>query len=43
MEEKGANENLKTPCIYNNLLKEYGPDYEGIKRKLGFVREFDDL
>ena len=40
--ENSGNEDGKTVCHYHNLLKEYGPDYETVKQKLGFVRGVTD-
>ena len=37
--EKGAAPELLEDCQnYNQLLKKYGPDYESLKPKLGYVR-----
>ena len=41
MEEAG-NEGHHENCNYLRLLEKYGPDYEGLKSKLGWTRGFFD-
>jgi hypothetical protein len=37
--ERNASESLLEDCSnYNQLLKRYGPDYDSLKPKLGYVR-----
>jgi hypothetical protein len=42
-QERNAAEGLLEDCAnYNQLLKKYGPDYEALKPKLGYVRGLFD-
>ena len=39
LSERNAPETLLEDCAnYNQLLKKYGPDYNSLKTKLGYVR-----
>ena len=41
MAEKG-NEAAIEPCEYNTLVDKYGPDYESLKEKVGYVKGLFD-
>lgn len=42
-EQKGFPKEALLPCEkYNLLLKSFGPDYDGLKTKLGFIRGLFD-